>query len=212
MTRHPAKFSDPILEAMADMLVGVKGVALDPFAGTGKVYVLSRPDLRVTGVEIEPEWANLDPRTVVGDALSLPLRDSSLDAIITSPTYGNRMADHHDARDSSKRNTYKHAIGRDLHPNNSGAMQWGSEYRRFHMRAWLEAYRVTKKGGLMLVNLSDHIRKGEVQPVTDWHVRTLEDIGYKVREVRTVYTSRYREGSNSSVRVPFESVVSLTRQ
>lgn len=191
---------------MKEMLADVKGIALDPFAGTGKVHLLANSQLRTVGVEIEPEWATLHPDTIIGDALRLPFKDDSFDAIITSPTYGNRMADHHDAKDGSKRNTYKHAIGRDLHANNSGQMQWGPQYREFHESAWKEAHRVLKPGGIFILNISNHIRKGEEVDVTGWQVRTLEGYIYK-EDVRTVATRRYKEGSNSSVRVPFESVV-----
>ena len=40
-----------------------------------------------------------------GDARRLHYLDATFDAICTSPTYGNRMADHHNARDSSPRLT-----------------------------------------------------------------------------------------------------------
>lgn len=204
--RHPAKYSDSILEEMRDLLKDVTGMVLDPFAGTGKIHLLQRDNLRTVGIEIEPEWATLHPQTVVGNALHLPFADASFDAIVTSPTYGNRMADHHNAKDGSRRNTYKHAMGRDLHPNNSGQMQWGDKYRQFHEEAWVEANRVLKPGGVFILNISNHIRKGVEVDVTDWHVRTLST-HFSLEDVRTPSTPRLRHGSNSSVRVDFESVV-----
>ena len=91
---HPARFNDRILEA-ADQLLGPRlGWILDPFAGTGRVHELRRSGRFTIGVEIEPEWAAMHPRTIVGSALALPFGAETFDAIVTSPTYGNRMADH----------------------------------------------------------------------------------------------------------------------
>jgi hypothetical protein len=83
-------------------------------------------------VELEPEWASQHPRTMVGDARALPLPDATFDMVVTSPTYGNRMTDHHNAKDGSRRITYTHNLGRTLTPGNSGAMQWGEDYRQLH--------------------------------------------------------------------------------
>jgi len=44
----------------------------------------------------------------VGNALSLPFEDDSFDAVCTSPTYGNRLAENHDAYDPQARRSYKH--------------------------------------------------------------------------------------------------------
>lgn len=120
--------------------------------------------------------------------------------------YGNRMADHHNARDGSKRNTYKHALGRDLHTENTGAMQWGEAYRDKHRRVWTECRRLLKPGGRFVLNISDHIRGGKVMPVTDWHIRTLEGLGYTVQEHRQVKTPRQRHGANGHLRVDNEWV------
>lgn len=209
--KHPAKYSKPILVEIEEMLETVSGVVLDPFAGTGRIHLMQRDDLHTVGVEIEPEWATLHPQTVVGDALHLPFNTASFDAVVTSPTYGNRMADHHDAKDGSKRNTYKHTLGRDLHPNNSGQMNWGEAYREFHRRAYAEIHRVLKSDGVFIVNISNHIRKGVEIDVVGWTLETL-DIGFDPIDVRTVQTDRYREGSNSSVRVSHEVLVSLRPQ
>lgn len=211
--KHPAKFSDPILDVLKEELVGVRGVALDPFAGTGKVHLLQRRGLRTVGIEIEPEWAEIHPQTVVGNALSLPFPDRTFDAIVTSPCYGNRMADAHEAQDESHRNTYTHVLGRKLHDDNSGAMQWGPEYRHFHLRAWMEAWRVLKTRSTktrMIVNISNHIRGGEEIDVTGWHVDALRTVGFHLQYVRTVETQRNRDGENGELRCPFESVLVLS--
>lgn len=210
--KHPAKFSDPIITELTDIVKGVRGVALDPFAGTGKVHLLQRRGLRTVGVEIEPEWAEIHPQTVVGNALGLPFPDRTFDAIVTSPCYGNRMADAHDAQDDSHRNTYTHVLGRKLHEDNSGAMQWGPEYRMFHLRAWMEAWRVLKNRSTktrMIVNISNHIRDGKEIDVTGWHAQALETIGFKPLSVRTVETARNRDGENGDIRCPYESILVL---
>ena len=128
---HPAKFSKAIL-AVLDTLVDPDWLVLDPFAGVGGVHRLG---VRTVGVELEWEWAVESRGTVVGDALNLPFPDQCFDAIVTSPTYGNRLADHHNARDGSVRHSYTHDLGRKLHSHNSGVLHWGPEYRAFHLRA-----------------------------------------------------------------------------
>lgn len=203
---HPAKFTDSILDAVRPFLPGV-GTVLDPFAGTGKVHLLATPTLRTVGVEIEPEWATMHPSTVVGNALALPFGDNTFDAIVTSPTYGNRMADHHEARDGSKRMTYRHTLGRKLHEANSGAMQWGREYKEFHLATWREALRVLRPGGTFVLNCSDHVRKGEVQRVTMWHWQALWTFGLRTVAVRKVATPRMRYGQNGNTRVAHEWVI-----
>lgn len=208
--KHPAKFSDPIL-VVVESLLPAAGRLLDPFAGTGKVHRLATPTLWTVGVELEPEWATMHPQTVVGNALRLPFADGTFDVIVTSPTYGNRMADHHEAKDTSRRMTYRHTLGRPLHPANSGAMQWGKEYRRFHEQAWAEAVRVLRPGGRFILNCSDHIRRGDPQPVTAWHVATLVASGLEVMDQVAVPTQRMRCGQNGTSRVDHEWVVALER-
>lgn len=202
--RHPAKFSVELLPLLAALVAGEE-LVLDPFAGTGRVHLLGPPSI---GVEIEPEWARMHPRTIVGDALHLPFRDGSIACVCTSCTYGNRMADHHDAKDDSRRNTYRHALGRELHPNNSGQLQWGMEYRKFHIKAWREVHRVLKPGGKFILNISDHIRKGEFQGVVAWHKATIELGGLFERVAAyPVPTKRNRQGANGNARVTEEWVL-----
>ena len=168
---HPARYSDALIPVFRRMLADYRRI-LDPFAGTGRIHDLG-PDWDTVGVELEPEWATLHPRTLVGDALHLPFPDHTFDAICTSPTYGNRMADHHNARDQSWRGTYQHLLGRPLHPDNTGQMQWGPAYRIAHDRMWREVVRVLRPGGLFVLNVKDHDRAYKRQRVTAWHLGNL---------------------------------------
>lgn len=214
-TPHPAKFSDTVLDAVTTLLHPYAPLRiLDPFAGVGKVHRLDMSaggEHMTYGVEIEPEWASQHERTVVGNALDLPFTDGFFEGIVVSPCYGNRMADHHNARDDTRRHTYKHYLGRDLHSDNSGQLQWGPTYRRFHRAAWREATRVLAPDGLFCLNISDHIRGGVVIPVSRWHVRTLQRLGYMVLEEVQVETPRQGMGANREARVGYESVVLLAR-
>src|SRR5690606_6685178 len=108
--RHPAKYTDVLLPVFARILRGHGAQSvLDPMAGVGKIGLLRDYGFagRIVANEIEPEWAAQAPAHVemhVGDAANMTwARDGEFDAIVTSPTYGNRMADHHNARDGSRR-------------------------------------------------------------------------------------------------------------
>jgi hypothetical protein len=190
------------------MLAGSNRI-LDPFGGTGKVFLLNRwyPSAEVHAVEIEPEWAAINPRTTLGNALALPWQDNYFDAVCTSPTYGNRMAD--GLLDGYDRITYTAKIGRKLNKDNSGAMQWGKVYKKFHAKAWLEASRVLRVGGVFVLNIKNHIRAGVEQPVTEWHIETLQALGYEAVEHLKINTPSMRFGQNGEKRIEFESVIKL---
>jgi len=213
MTRHPAKFSDPILDVIAAELPP-EGVILDPFAGIGRIHELATDTRTTIGIEIEPEWAATHEDTICGDALDLAasgIGPESVDAVATSPTYGNRLADSHNAQDGSVRRSYTHDIGHRLHVNNSGAMQWGDEYRAFHVKAYTQAIAALKPGGTFVLNVSDHIRAGVPQGVHIWHVVALTSLGLTwVRSV-PVATRRMRYGANASARVAEEWVLVFVR-
>lgn len=207
--KHPAKFSDPILEIMAK-LVNPEWVLLDPFAGTGRIHELP---CETWGIEIEPEWASCHPRTLVGNALCLPFRNASFDAVATSPTYGNRFADAHNARDGSTRRSYTHDLRamtgdyeRKLHPDNSGKMHFGGQYFTFHVRAYYEVWRVLKPGGFFILNVSDFVKNKKLVEACKWHRETVltfpfESVGPPI----TVETQRLKFGENPE-RAPHEEV------
>lgn len=245
---HPARFGDDILTKIDEIVPsGVR--LLDPFAGTGLIHDLT--DRETWGVEIEPEWATMHPRTIVGNALQLPFADESFEWVVTSPCYGNRMADHHDAQErcrscagsglrpggvghrercdgkhddgdlcnergcpkcdglgrrSYTRLTYRHRLGRELHRDNSGQLQWGPAYRAFHEAAWSEVWRVLDGGGSFVLNVKDHERKKVVQPVVAFHDAVLREIGFEAVEWHEVPTKGMKFGANRDARVPFEVV------
>jgi hypothetical protein len=207
--KHPAVFSDELMPVLAAAVPPAEYPrVLDPFAGIGRIHQLAN---HTVAVELEPEWARAHPGTIVANALALPFTDEAFDAIVTSPTYGNRFADHHVARDGSVRRSYTHDLGRKLHPNNSGQLHWGAQYRTFHARAWASAVRVLRPGGRFVLNVSDHIRNHERQPVTDWHVETLTKLGFREIGRTDIPTKRMRYGENADARVDAEHVITFEK-
>lgn len=219
MADHPATYTNGFISRFRDLLIQHLGpsdpahphVVLDPFAGVGTIHTL-RPEYATFGVELEPEWARESPYTYIGDSTDLPeYWETFFDAVVTSPTYGNRMADHHDAKDGSKRHTYRHTLGRPLSEGNTGGMQWGAEYRDTHTRVWNEVARVLRPGGIFILNVSDHIRKGEVVSVAQWHHSVICTLGFTLVSADSVATPRQRHGANAHLRVESEVIYTFRR-
>jgi hypothetical protein len=267
---HPAKWSTAVLDVLTELVeaeaeaLDQRVRVLDPFAGVGRQRLADRLGsaavISVTGVELQPEWSGealpepggAPPATVQGDATDLPAEWSGrFHVIATSPCYGNRMADHHDAADRCKacdgqgceegcgtctmdpssagpdahrqcrtckghglswRNTYAHALrrqGGDLVPGSAAGLQWGRAYRRLHADAIMEMLRCCTEGGLLLVNMSNHVRDGEEQLVVEWWVNELLVRQCSIVEVRRVRTPRQRRGANGEARVDGEVVIAM---
>jgi len=206
MTRHPARYSPQLLPHFARLLSGKQRV-LDPFAGTGERLLAICPHACLN--EIQYKWANQTRRGVVGNALSLPYPTGYFETVITSVAYGNRMADSFkdgQPQKKYKRNTYTHAYGAPLHPDNSGAMQWGPKYRRLHYRAMFEIWRTLAPGGVYILNVSDHIRNFKQVPVSKFHRRLAQALGFVLLETILVTTPRNRQGQNHTARVACEYI------
>lgn len=212
---HPAKYSPEVMAVLRARILAVirpHGLVLDPFGGVGRIHDVCSGSYAVScAVEIEPEWADqsrLLGLTYCADFLAWAdeCHPDAFDVVATSCTYGNRMADHHNAKDDSKRITYKHKLGRDLTPGNSGALQFGDEYKLFHLRAWTRVKKVLKPGGTFLLNVSDFVRKGEVVPVTAWHKQAITALGFQFIREFHVETRRMGFGANGKARVPYEVI------
>ena len=183
MIRHPAKYTDNFIPIFADLLSGTNSV-LDPFAGTGKIGKLKEYGYsgKIYANEIEKDWLCENIHScdflTYEDAEFLQYPNSFFDAICTSPTYGNRMADHHVAKDGSKRNTYTHCLGKPLTDGNTGKMQWGMEYMEKHERIYTHLSSLVKADGLFILNIKNHIRRGQEVDVSILHENTLQMCGF----------------------------------
>ena len=69
-----------------------------------------------------------------------------------------------------------------------------------------------KPGALFILNTSDHVRKGEVQPVSDWHLSTVVSLGFDLIDRIEVRTPRMRNGTNYLARVAGETVAVFKRE
>lgn len=207
--KHPARFSKGMLAIFARYLERGWRV-LDPLAGSGKIGKLKgwrQLNLTIVCNELEREWAINDQVDDwnFGDAAHMDWAgDEAFDAVITSPTYGNRMADTY--TDATKRITYTAGLGRRLHPANTGSLQWGAAYREKHVEIYRECVRVLKTGGLFIVNISDHIRDGRVIPVSTWHRDALLSLGLELLDTQEIATPRVRYGQNHDKRVGCENI------
>lgn len=214
--KHPAKYSNEFIPVFAELLDGCESV-LDPMAGTGKLALIKQRDFSgLVYCNDILDWGDCKESGVdvwtFRDAVRLPYSDCFFDAICTSPTYGNRMADHFDASNSKGRITYRHCYGQPLSEDNTGRMQWGSKYRGKHKEIYRECLRVLRPGGIFILNISDHVRRGARQTVTAWTVGVLIEYGLTVVEKRNFETKRMRFGENADVRVDCEHVITLRKE
>lgn len=218
---HPAPFSKSVIESIGPWLDRQAAYVaarhqerrplriLDPFAGIGGIHAFhdDRGDDTV-GLELEWEWACQHERTLVGDATAPPFDPGGFDAVVTSPCYGNRFADKYDGRDGSVRRTYRIFLGRMPSDNSAAVMQWGPEYRSFHETVWAAMVDQLNDGGMLLVNISNHLRKwgGEQveMHVTEWHLSTLLAHGLRLLAAEPVGTPRYGFGANGNARAESE--------
>ena len=213
MIKHPAKFTDSFIPIFAKLLTGYDNV-IDPMGGTGKLSLIKDFGWNgsITINEIEPEWIDTSPHKDKIDSISYfdasntNYKNEQFDAICTSPTYGNRMADHHIAKDNSKRNTYTRTLGRQLSDGNTGKLQWGEEYRNKHIDIYKECYRILKTSGIFIINISNHIRKGEEIDVCGWTKQQINDIGFVLVDEIKINTPRLKFGANSNIRCKNEYI------
>ena len=211
---HPAKFSEGFIEMFFQLLQkylpSCRSI-LDPFAGTGKIGEIKKCGYKgiVIANELEPDWLKTNQFNCDylyffdAEFLNLPQK---VDAIITSPTYGNRMADHHNAKDNSKRITYTRYLGHELKEGNTGIMQWGNKYKEKHFRIYKHLYDLLNNNGIFILNVSNHIRKGQEVLVAQWHKETLQNIGFVLLEEISVPTKRMKFGANRNNRVDNEYI------
>lgn len=234
--KHPAPYSPTVLEAFKKHLdaeatrLGRAVTVLDPMAGTGRIHQLAAADrIYTVGVEIEKLWAAMHPHTMHMDATKLRFLTGTFDVVAVSPSFGNRYADSHKAKDGSERRSYTHDLRAtaedenvELQANNTGRLYfWQPAYRELHAAAWAEAVRVLRPRGMFLLDTSNFICRGPkgasyqrpVPPaeeggkvrqewmVTAWHRDKLTELGLEIVAVEKVCIPRMRKGQNGQQRV-----------
>ena len=212
---HYAQYSQALIEHIAVNLPRSGMRILDPMAGVGTVIrQLELAWVRVDGervpcnhtvhtVELENEWVShpgyRHPRHHLGDSTKpLPFERESFDAIVTSPSFGNRDADRsHGWADQSGRRTYEAALGRSL-SEETLVHNWGEGYRKRHAWMWKNVLQYLAPEGLVLLNIKDHPRAGDRMPVTGWHVQWLVEVGgLLLLHIGGVPTTGRPSGSNT---------------
>lgn len=182
---HPAKYSKQLFPHFVEALQGCSNV-LDPMAGTGRIHLLrDMMDIDTFGIEIEPEGANMHRDTICADSTDIPYEDGRFEAICVSPVYGNRMSDHHEAREKCKvcngsgrygalecekcdgkgfrqheRYTYRHSRPNKtpLHVNNTGRYPWNASAQEINLKILSESVRVLEDGGVFVLNIKNHYK------------------------------------------------------
>lgn len=205
--------SRQILEACKEFIPEGRFRILDPFAGVGTTSLLL-PEHDVVGIEIEKEWAEQNPNTIHGDCKKVIPTLGQFDIVLTSPAYGNRMADDFIAKDTSRRMTYRHSLGRPLTAGTSSNLHFGrknSRYEDLHTEVWSKCVDCLKHGGLFILNCKDFISMGKLMEVTSWHVDHLTSLGLVQTGWKKVKSSGVRFGSNHNIRVDQEDVVCLKK-
>lgn len=215
---HPARFSPPLYPVLADTLKRAFGeeelvMILDPFAGIGGIHnlIYFMPNANTVGVELEKEWATCHPDTIVGNShkLTTMFAPETFDAIVTSPVYGNRMSDQFEPKDSSTRLSYSITLGHRLSRGTTANLQYGKDYRTAHVHIWRQCWNVLRPGGILILNIKDHIRKGKIVPVTQFHIDALNGIGFKMYSHEYVPLAGYKFGKNFQSRMKYESVLAF---
>lgn len=204
--KHPAKYSATIMDVLREVLdarlpvtVGRTHTILDPFAGTGRIHDLSTEHRDTVGIELEPEWGTQRERTIIGDCrdvmTNMAAAGRKFDAIVTSPTYGNRFADR-DMRESCA-GTYMKGLQHEASEGSSCHMQWGNAYMDFHREVWKDASALLHDGSFFVLNIQDHYRNKVRQAVAGWHVDTLNDYGLATVDIIPVPTPHQTRGANT---------------
>ena len=213
---HPCRFTPAVLDALAPVIEGFGLPVHDPFAGTGERLgaLCDRLGVGFSGTEIEPEFI-VDPRVQPGDSTRAGTYPAVPHILITSPVYPNGMTDHFEARDGSRRHTYRQALatnlGRDrpLHINNMGA--YGNKIRRSHrseQQHWgLATACLAHWPDTVIVNVKDTIARGERVPVVATWAGLLTDAGWGVTDWIVVDVHGQRHGANGHARVDHEVIL-----
>jgi len=213
MSDHPAQFSPELMPALqAGIEAGDNAPVFDPFAGPGTrlAGLCDSMGIKFSGCDIET-WDHADERVAQGDATDHGVYPPPGSQIVTSPTYGNGLNDHHEPKEDSRRFTYRVALERPLDVNNSG--RYGIRSGR---KSWLQYWEINGQavaqwatlGFPVTVNTKAFIHSGRIVDLPGmWEVLLVTN-GYKLGNPTKVATPGLRFGANAEERIGHEVVLS----
>ena len=121
----------------------------------------------------------------------------------------------------SRRNTYRHRLGRPLTAGTAANLRYvagrrGNKYRRLHEAAWAEVHRVLRPYGAFLLNVSNHLESVDGRLVEhrcmEWHLDHLIRNGFRLEALYPISTRRLGQGANSDTRPDHEFVLILRKR
>jgi hypothetical protein len=212
---HPARFSTELLPVLGNVLAAWFLPVFDCYAGTGERLgqLCDEIGLPYSGTEIEPEFI-VDRRVRQGNATDASTYPTGPYVVCTSPTYPNGMSDHFQARDDSKRHTYRQALAttighdRPLDRNNTG--RYGVRNAGIGRYWQLVNDAVGHWPNRAVVNVKDFIVAGQVYPLDEKWQQLLVRHGYDIVERVEVACPGQRFGANRE-RVDHEVVLVAER-
>ena len=212
--RHPAKFSNELLPVIARYCYGD---IVDIMGGTGKVGLLKNYNSLIKSVcsnEIEEEWANQGAANgvdvvIVGDARFI---SGKFDCIVTSPPYGNRMADNFKpSKPDSKRSFYAGDLGRTPSKGSTSCSHFGDKYTKEMADIYENVFK-NVEFDLFILNVSNFIRQFKEVDVIAWYKEFFLFRDFVLIAEEKVRTKRQKGvGTNTLLRVETESVLVFRR-
>lgn len=208
---HPCTYSKQLFPVLREQLAGARRV-LDPFAGIGTYHKLLPEGAHGVGVEIEPEWAAQHPNTTHGDShhLVAMFGIDSFDHVVSSPVYPNGCADNFRPADTSRRYTYRAALGgRPLTDGSTAGVGRGlnRKHNTLHTAIAHQVALVLQPDGKLIWNVKDVIVAGKVVPVVAWWETLWAGLGLRPIGRVDVPCPGIRHGTNSAARVDTEAVL-----
>ena len=221
--KHPAPFSPEIIDRLSTLIP--RGARIhDPYAGEG-VRLGALADERgwtFSGTELEAPFI-IDKRVVAGDATDPSTYPTVPYRIVTSPVYPNGVADHWKAADPSRRRTYRAAraaiTGRDRPLADTNMGRYGHRGTGPNNPKRLEYWRLARAtvscwqgATVALVNVSDFMARGLIEPVVEQWAAVLAEVGrYDTITRHEVKTRRDRGSANADKRVEHEVILEARR-
>jgi hypothetical protein len=130
------------------------------------------------------------------------------DCIVTSPPYGNRMADNFKAsKPDSMRRSYVGDLGRNVSTGSCCCSHFGKGYEE-QISSILDAVIDNITFTRFVLNVSNFIRQFKEVEVVEWYKSYFKQKGFKVLFEEKVVTRRQKGvGANTHLRVPAEHII-----